>query len=122
MDALRRLPRPFALLLLLAALALRIVVPGNWMPVSDARGDITLALCSGAAPLVVHLDQKVPQPPRDPCPFALANGGALLTPGLPALSVPAPVIGSLAPTALIAAKLVAARQLRPPARGPPRHS
>lgn len=119
MDALRRLPRPSALLLLFAALALRVAVPGNWMPVSDARGEITLALCSGASPLVVHLDEQVPQPPRDPCPFALATGGALLTPDLPVLPTAIAVIGALPPMALIAAKLAAARQLRPPARGPP---
>lgn len=119
MDALRRLPRPFALVLLFAALALRVAVPANWMPVSDTRGEITLALCSGAAPLVVHLDKQVPQPPRDPCPFALANGGALLTPELPTLAAIEPVRGLLPVSELIAARLVAARQLRPPARGPP---
>ncbi|MFM5952977.1 MAG: DUF2946 family protein [Novosphingobium sp.] len=122
MNALRRLNPALLLALLVAALALRMVVPSGFMPVADAHG-LRMAICSGSGPAFVELDpgHKAPASPevRDPCPYGLAAHAALDLP--PSLALPAaPERFAVLPyPGLAAARLTAWRALRPPARGPP---
>lgn len=121
MCLLRRLDPRLLLLLMAAALALRIAVPSGFMPVADEHG-LRVEICTGSGPLTVEIDPgKTPQQEqqRDPCPFGLAAGPALTLPPLPQLPA-APLAHSPPPyPGLVAARLIAARALRPPARGPP---
>ncbi|RDE06419.1 hypothetical protein DVW87_01475 [Sphingomonas aracearum] len=120
-------------LLLLAALAMRVVVPAGFMPVFDG-GRVTLALCDGFGPVapaapaaampdMAHGHGPVHEHPTDgatsPCAFAdLA---------LPALGAADPIVllaalAFVAVLALLQAPLplpALARRLRPPLRGPP---
>jgi hypothetical protein len=124
MTAFRRLSPALSALLLSAALVLRLVVPSGWMPIAGA-GELRLAICTGGAPatLVLHSGAREHDQPgktgRDPCPFAVATGGALdlpVPPGLPA------IIRSMAGNAhfaQLAATITVRRAPRPPARGPP---
>lgn len=122
MTALRRLSPTVAWLLVAAALVLRLAVPAGWMPVSQG-GKLTIMVCSGsnAAPVSVDLGSgEAPQPSRDPCPFGLASGAVAHLP--PPIVVPAPPGWPETPRFAqpYAARLVAWRATRPPARGPPK--
>ncbi|MBN8501303.1 MAG: hypothetical protein J0M19_09160 [Sphingomonadales bacterium] len=119
MTTLRRLDPLFIVLLLAATLTLRLAIPAGFMPVA-APGGIEVRLCSGAGMTSVVLDPAAPgdDQPRDPCPYGLAMGLALDVPQEPVLAE-APQFAAPAWRGLIAARLVAARSLRPPARGPP---
>lgn len=120
MNALRRINPSFLLLLMAAALMLRIAVPAGFMPVADADG-IRVEICTGAGKTFVEL---VPggsggEQPRDPCPYGLAGAAALdVPPAVGIAAIPLPQI-ILSYPELILARLVTARALRPPARGPP---
>ncbi len=120
MCLLRRLDPRLLLLLMAAALALRVAVPAGFMPVADEQG-LRVEICTGSGPLTVEIDpgSKDRQEQRDPCPYGLAAGPALLLPPLPAL--PAAPLALTPPPypGLAAARLAAWRALRPPARGPP---
>ncbi|HOB12972.1 MAG TPA: hypothetical protein PK680_01685 [Novosphingobium sp.] len=119
MTALRRLNPVFVLLLLAATLGLRIMTPAGFMPVADENG-IRVQICSGAGMSYVEIDPGKPDQdqPRDPCPYGLAMAAALDVPQAPVLAdPPEPAIQTYTGAAL--ARLVAARILRPPARGPP---
>jgi hypothetical protein len=119
MSIMRRLNPVLILLLLMATLGLRLAIPAGYMPVSDEHG-IRVQICTGAGTTWVELDpgSSGQDQPRDPCPFGLAMGAALDVPQPPVLAA-AP--GHVEPSypGLIPARLVAARTLRPPARGPP---
>jgi len=120
----RRYPAAAALLLA-ATLLLHVLIPAGFMP-AIARGQVTLAICTGFAPASAaphhgghdmgHSEQTQPQ---SPCAFAdLA---------LPTLASPPPLLlaEALAFVALLALLLAAAAtprapvRLRPPLRGPP---
>lgn len=119
MSLLRRLHPAFALLLLVATLALRMATPAGYMPVADEHG-IRVAICSGSGSGFVEIDPGLPgkEAPRDPCPYGIAMGGALDVP--PAISLPdAAQFAAPAYPGLAAARLTAWHALRPPARGPP---
>ena len=90
--------KAFALAVLACALALRLLVPQGWMPVSDAHG-FRLTLCSGTGPMDMpmasmpgmaaqHDKSGHDQPAAEhSCPFAnLAL--ALAEPVVPALTSP----------------------------------
>ncbi len=119
MSVLRRLNPVSVLLLLVATLGLRLAIPAGYMPVADEHG-IRVQICSGAGPIWVELDPGTSgqDQPRDPCPYGLAMGAALDVPQLPVLA-DAPAYTEPVWPGLIPARLVAARGLLPPARGPP---
>lgn len=119
MSVLRRLNPVFVLLLLVATLGLRLAIPAGYMPVADEHG-IRVQICSGAGTTWVELDPDTSgqDQPRDPCPYGMAMGAALDVPQLPVLA-DAPAYAEPVWPGLIPARLVAARSLRPPARGPP---
>jgi hypothetical protein len=91
-----------ALAVLACALALRLLVPEGWMPVSDAHG-FRLTLCSGSGPIdmpmasmpgmapdmAAHHDKPGHDQPaaEHSCPFANL-GLALAEPVVPALTSP----------------------------------
>ncbi|MFC0588840.1 hypothetical protein ACFFF7_05385 [Novosphingobium aquiterrae] len=121
MTALRRLPPSAALLVLALAVLARLALPSGWMPVAHA-GEIKIMLCSGAGPVAVSLDLgkgTAPQTPRDPCPYGVASAAPADLP--PPIALPDdrhwPEVPAFA--APHAARLVAWRATRPPARGPP---
>lgn len=119
MSLLRRLHPAFAVLLLMATLALRVATPAGYMPVADEHG-LRVAICSGNASSFVEIDPGLPgkQAPRDPCPYGLATGGALDVPK--EMTPPAaPQFARAIYPGLVAARLAAWQALRPPARGPP---
>ncbi|MEZ5736022.1 MAG: hypothetical protein R3E09_09500 [Novosphingobium sp.] len=115
-------------MLLVLAMAVRSAVPVGWMPVTADTG-LRIALCSGQGPILSlggrpehhghgnHHGDHQPSA-KDVCPFAMAaqpfdwaDENILPAP---------PVLGAaLAGPAFVAARLVAWRSLRPPARGPP---
>ena len=119
MVILRRLDPRWLLVFLGLALALRALVPAGFMPVADSEG-LRVEICSGSGPMVIEIDpgRRDSQPPRDPCPYGLAMGAALDVPPLPVLA-DAPAYAEPVWPGLSPARLVAARSLRPPARGPP---
>ncbi len=122
MIAMRRLSPLLTALLLAAALLARLLVPGGWMPVIDASGAVRVAICTGAGPttITLHTDPAgQPEAPRDPCPYGLAGAQALAVPPPPALPLAPAALALLLLPALLAARLVAWRAMRPPARGPP---
>ena len=121
MVALFRLTPGKALALLALAVLARALVPSGWMPVAHA-GELKIMLCSGSGPVAVSIDLgtgAAPQTPRDPCPYGIAAGDAAdLPPPLSLAVLPRwPDVPALA--APHAARLVAWRATRPPARGPP---
>lgn len=122
MNALRRLSPLTAALLLAMALLVRLAVPGGWMPVLDAAGEVRVAICTGSGPATITLNTQTDgreRELRDPCPFGLASAQALaLPPVIPLLLPPALPLLLLLPM-LVAARLAAWRATRPPARGPP---
>lgn len=119
MSVLRRLNPVLVLLLLVATLGLRLAIPAGYMPVADEHG-IRVQICTGAGTTWVELDpgNSGQDQPRDPCPYGLAMGAALDVPQLPVLA-DAPAYAESVWPGLVPARLVAARSLRPPARGPP---
>lgn len=133
------------MLLLCAAMLVRALVPAGWMPMPDADGIVRLVPCDGYAPPAqpakaqstsdhhAHMahashgedrggedhtnhDGHVP---RDPCPFGLALAHGLDLPGEPPALAAEPMAPALDFPALVAARLIALKSLRPPARGPP---
>jgi hypothetical protein len=120
-----------ALAVLACALALRMLVPEGWMPVSDGHG-FRITMCTGTGPMdmtmampgmAAHPDPSghgPQQPMQDhPCTFAHL-GLALAEPVLPALALPpareAEVIAAKAFAIAIGHGLAAPP---PPATGPP---
>ena len=120
-----------AVLLLLAALAARLLAPAGFMPAFGAQG-FAIVLCSGHGPVTAMADMTmhdmgghVPAAPEDhaktdmPCGFS-----GLATPGLAGAD---PVLLALAllfivATALFTRPIFCVRRvarLRPPLRGPP---
>lgn len=118
-------------LLLVCALALRLLVPAGWMPVADAHG-LHLTLCPGAGPIMPatphvmagmthpgsapHHDQASPD---HACPFA-GLSLALDRPTAPPTVAPprvAPLPLPVRPLAVAIGRGLAAPP--PPATGPP---
>jgi hypothetical protein len=123
---LRQSRLPLVWLLLAAALLLRGAVPAGWMPMADEHG-IRIAVCTGVGTEFLtlgddgKLHKQAPQPdvPRDPCPFALANGAAADVPPVPSLPLARIAIAPPTFPQLAAVALAQRRYPRPPARGPP---
>ncbi|PXA85572.1 hypothetical protein DMC47_37085 [Nostoc sp. 3335mG] len=119
-----------ALAVLACAMALRLLVPEGWMPVSDAHG-FRITMCSGSGPMEMamvmpgmttkhgHADHDQ-QPMQDhPCTFAHL-GLALAEPALPALALPP--VGNAEALALRSFAVAIGRGLAappPPSTGPP---
>lgn len=126
MTSLRRSRLTFVWLLLAAALLARALMPAGWMPTVEQDG-IRIALCTGYGPVTVVLDREgAPrkdgpqrQSPHDPCPYGVATAQALDLPPALALNLPPAAVAALTGPAVVTARLVAERSLRPPARGPP---
>lgn len=124
MTALRRHTPSLFWLALAAALAMRAMLPAGWMPVAGAGG-IRIELCTGAGPVQAMLapDGTIhpggEQPPRDPCPFGLSGAVPFDLPVQLTLQAAPAGLAQQTLIALIAARLIAWRSLRPPARGPP---
>jgi hypothetical protein len=111
--------------LALAALLVRMIVPGGWMPMPSAAG-ITIALCSGTGPAMVRIDLPAGNGPSHdhgapqhlPCTFsplaaqALPSGGNVLT-------APPAYLPFFPAGAALIALVIAALRLLPPSRGPP---
>lgn len=113
------------MLLVCAALAMKVIVPAGFMPVASG-GVMTVQMCSGTGPATIEIaipglpDQHHKQDKAEmPCTFAGLSAPALsaVDPILLAVAIALilHVVGSLAPTPLIAARTY----LRPPLRGPP---
>ena len=123
---------PAAALLVAALLVVRAAVPLGWMPAQTQDG-IRVLLCTGDGSAARTIELFVPKagvdrqgsgehpgdPARDPCPFGLSFAKAFDLPAAVAVP-PMPAIAALgkAPEA-VTARIVAARGIRPPARGPP---
>jgi hypothetical protein len=125
MTALRRLSTLFCWLLLASAFAARAAVPAGWMPVSTTQG-IAVILCGGQGPVTLELagdgtlhPRQQDNGPRDPCPFGLAGAQPLDLARLPDLPLPPAALAVQHRPGLLAARLIAWRAMRPPARGPP---
>ena len=132
-------------MLLAAALLTRAGMPTGWMPMAGADGAVRIMLCDGYGPVELaqpagktdpHAHHHMAQGhdggdhslhhgghgkdvPRDPCPFGVALSGATDLPGVPVEVAPEAIGAPLEMPALVAARLVAWRTARPPARGPP---
>jgi hypothetical protein len=119
-----------ALAVLTCALALRLLVPQGWMPVSDSHG-FRITLCSGSGP--VDMDMAMPgmamhhgkadhgqQPmPDHACAFA-GLGLALAEPVLPTLLAPSAITTeAMAPKPLAIAIGRGLAAPPPPSTGPP---
>ena len=129
----RRLSAPMRLLLamlLVAALAVRALVPAGWMPGATPTGAATLVLCSGsvaadppptAMPGMHHGQRGDPTHPAPEHPCAFTGLGLAWTPALlPAIVLP-PAVAPARPrgdggTVAIGRGLAAPP---PPATGPP---
>jgi hypothetical protein len=133
-DAMRsrsRNHRMLALAVLACAMALRILVPEGWMPVSDGHG-FRITLCTGSGPMDMTMAMPGmamhhgkaghgPQQPMQDHPCTFAHLG---------LAFAEPVLPSLAPPPAEAAEALAARAFAvaighglaappPPSTGPP---
>lgn len=128
----RRLGLAFAAFAVAAAFLIRAALPLGWMPAQTQDG-IRVLLCTsdGSSGRTIELllpkadgdagdrGQHPDDLPRDPCPFGAALAKAfdlpapLAVPEMPALAAP-----ETRPEA-VTARIVAARGIRPPARGPP---
>lgn len=128
----RRTRNPSLILVALifaAALIARAVLPVGWMP-AQSDGVIRVMLCSGKGAIELPVRPANDEDshsgkgqgdntPHDPCPFGTALAKAFdvpspITVAAIAFMVP-PEMGPQQTTA----RLVAARGIRPPARGPP---
>jgi hypothetical protein len=114
-----------AWLLLAVVVALRLASPAGWMPVVGVDG-VRVELCTetgGPRTLIIDSEGKshpdVPAPAHDPCPFALAGAAPLDLTAVAALPLAPAMLAALVAPAITAARLVAWRATRPPARGPP---
>lgn len=120
------------LLLMLAALATKLLVPGGYMLAPEGRS-ITISLCSGYGPLTAHIDIPIgkgkdePHTPHHndgaaPCPFsALALHSLAAVDSVPVMSALLPVFTA---RFFIRREAPIARRafLRPPLRAPPTRS
>ncbi|UVO49020.1 hypothetical protein M0208_00200 [Sphingomonas sp. SUN019] len=134
MTALRRIihrHHVLSALLILAALALRVLVPSGFMPTVTKDGVITIQICSGAqstsATMTIaipglprqHDDQQSPTKVEMPCAFAglgmpaIAGADALL------LAIAIAFVVALIMRTGASNPIVRPSYLRPPLRGPP---
>jgi hypothetical protein len=120
-----------ALAVIVCALALRMLVPQGWMPVSDAHG-VRITLCTGSGPMDMARTMSMPgmamhhgktghdqSQPDHPCAFA-GLGLALAEPTLPALALPP--LARIEALALRPLTIAIGRGLAappPPSTGPP---
>ncbi|MBW6526167.1 hypothetical protein KZ813_04895 [Sphingomonas sp. RHCKR7] len=131
MESLRHLieRRPAALaLVLLLALALRLIVPAGFMPDSSARG-LALVGCPewGAAPgAMAHreghdrADHRAPhRHTESTCAFAGLGLPTLAAGDPPSLALPTPDVAPAAAPRGRALRLAAGEWLRPPTHAPP---
>lgn len=127
MKLFRCIALPIWLVVAIAAVLPRLLVPNGWMPVAGADG-VRIEICSGAGPTTMIMDRSGAlhregegpvRPPRDPCPFGIASTSVLDLPSVAALPLPPAALSLIAAPILITTRLVAWRATRPPARGPP---
>lgn len=118
----RHARRGFALVLLLAALLVRGVIPQGYMAESTAPGVLTVTICHSDAVVQIPLEKtgapaKSGDPEPQPCVY---SGYGPAVPPADEASLPLPAVVAEAFTERDApfALVHAARQL-PPARGPP---
>lgn len=110
----RRAPGLVFIAFCLAALALRMVLPAGWMPVTTG-GDIAISLCSGTS---LPGDPAVPANDGDqPCGFALSIGPLLAAVALLLPLLTLPLLPATAPQPV--RRHPRRHRPRPPSRGPP---
>jgi len=121
-----------AALLVLAAFVVRAALPLGWMPMQTQDG-IKVLLCSGDGSTGRTIELTLPKTrsdgrgsnpspddvPRDPCPFGISSAQAFDLPAPIALPAMPAIAASVKSPQAITARIVAARGIRPPARGPP---
>ncbi len=108
--------RWLALALIVAALAVRIIVPAGMMPGFD--GGATFTICTGHGAVVAGHGKADPAKADAPCAFTGLTAAAIDTPAPPVLpAMPLPV--ALVIVAVGIAVLLRPVRLRPPLRGPP---
>ena len=128
----RRTRNPSLILVALifaAALIARAVLPVGWMP-AQSDGVIRVMLCSGKGAIELPVRPanddgdrsgkgQGDDTPHDPCPFGTALGKAFSVPPTVAIDTVRFVVPPETGPQQTTARLVAARGIRPPARGPP---
>jgi len=125
-----------AALVIAAAFVIRAALPLGWMPMSTddgirvmlctGKGTIELPLANPANNAAVAVADAMGDPadgngdmPHDPCPFGVALAKALDLPPPVELPEMAAIAAPEQNPDAITARIVAARSIRPPARGPP---
>jgi hypothetical protein len=122
-----RVHRRFAMLAILAVLALRLMMPAGFMP-TIADGHITVGVCSGTGSTMVTIAIPGLKPDRPdgtqhnaeaPCAFA-----GLAMPALPAadpilLAIAIAFVFAIGRLAVDRVRVAAPARLRPPLRAPP---
>jgi hypothetical protein len=109
--------RWFALAIVVAALAVRLVVPAGMMPGFGPDG-ATLTICTGHGAVGVPGAKPDAAKADAPCAFTGLFAAALDAAALPALpALPLPV--AMPAAAVLIAVAGRSRRLRPPLRGPP---
>lgn len=111
----------FTQMLLVMALALRVLIPGGFMPVPAADGSITVAVCGSDQAMRIVIPGKrddTPKPGREaaPCAFAGIDGG--LPPFL-SFALPTPTPSFVQAEGALIARLAAPIRALPPSTGPP---
>lgn len=129
MQAGRRLlmrhPR-LGLVILALVLGLRVLIPPGMMPVADRAGGLVVTLCDGSGPATARTITLAAKPDKSgenanpgPCAFGVLAEALLGGGEPPALPLPAPLVGLIAPALAAALALAAIARTRPPARAPP---
>ena len=109
------------LLLVAAALSMRVLIPQGYMAESTSPGTLTVTVCHSDAVLRIPVEKKAPDRERrdqQPCAFAKLAVGDAPGPDAAPLPLPPAVAASFAVHEAPFALASAARQL-PPSRGPP---
>ena len=128
----RKVRNPFLILVALmfvAALVARAALPTGWMP-AQSNGVIRVMLCSGKGAIELPVRPanddsghsgkgQGDRTPHDPCPFGTALGKAFDLPSPVVVDTIRLVVPPESGPEQVVARLVAARGIRPPARGPP---
>ena len=113
----------FCMLLIAAALVLRVLLPGGFMLGQDRAGELVVSLCNSDTMLVIPMKDDVPPADEDsgkgdPCAFASLADNA--TPPDPMARPALPQMAAAAYDATRARALSpASRNDLPPATGPP---
>lgn len=131
-TALRRLVRRhhrIATLLIVAALALKLIVPAGFMPIAARDGTITVLMCTGTGPATIEMAipglppvrHDIPAPAKADAPCAFAGLAMPIMAGADPLLLAAAIafVMAMAIGAVTALPYRVPARLRPPLRAPP---